>query len=65
MKKGIEMFNVLLAGGGTGGHLFPGISLAEAIKAREPDAEINFVITGKKLDLKILVMCHLITHSGY
>lgn len=48
------MFKVLLAGGGTGGHLFPGISLAEAIKSREPDAEINFVISGKKLDLKIL-----------
>jgi UDP-N-acetylglucosamine--N-acetylmuramyl-(pentapeptide) pyrophosphoryl-undecaprenol N-acetylglucosamine transferase len=53
-KRENNMFKVFMAGGGTGGHLFPGISLAEAIKSREPDSDIRFVISGKKLDLALL-----------
>lgn len=34
---------VLISGGGTGGHIFPALSIANAIKRREPDAEILFV----------------------
>ena len=34
---------ILLAGGGTGGHLFPGIAIAEALRRREAGAEICFV----------------------
>jgi UDP-N-acetylglucosamine--N-acetylmuramyl-(pentapeptide) pyrophosphoryl-undecaprenol N-acetylglucosamine transferase len=48
------MFKVFMAGGGSGGHLFPGISLAQAIKACEPDAQIRFLISAKKLDLALL-----------
>ena len=33
----------LLAGGGTGGHLFPGIAIAEALRRRKAGAEICFV----------------------
>ncbi len=34
---------VIVSGGGTGGHIFPAISIANAIKNRWPDAEILFV----------------------
>ena len=34
---------IIIAGGGTGGHLFPGISMAEAFKIREARNEILFV----------------------
>lgn len=36
---------IVVAGGGTGGHLFPGIAVAEEIKRRDPSAEIIFVGT--------------------
>jgi UDP-N-acetylglucosamine--N-acetylmuramyl-(pentapeptide) pyrophosphoryl-undecaprenol N-acetylglucosamine transferase len=34
---------VIVSGGGTGGHIFPAISIANAIRAKQPDAEILFV----------------------
>lgn len=34
---------IIISGGGTGGHIFPAISIANAIKAKRPDAEILFV----------------------
>lgn len=34
---------VIISGGGTGGHIFPAVSIANAIKALRPDAEILFV----------------------
>ena len=34
---------VIVSGGGTGGHIFPAVSIANAIKAQHPDAEILFV----------------------
>ena len=34
---------ILIAGGGTGGHLFPALALAEAFKERDPRNEILFV----------------------
>jgi UDP-N-acetylglucosamine--N-acetylmuramyl-(pentapeptide) pyrophosphoryl-undecaprenol N-acetylglucosamine transferase len=38
---------LLLAGGGTGGHLFPAVALAQELKRVEPDAEILFVGTER------------------
>lgn len=40
MKKNIR---VIVSGGGTGGHIFPAVSIANAIKAKHPEAEILFV----------------------
>lgn len=37
--------NVFLTGGGTGGHIFPAIAIAQAIEAKEPTANIHFVGT--------------------
>lgn len=42
---------VIIAGGGTGGHVFPGIALARALEARG-DAEILFVGTPRGLETK-------------
>ena len=43
-----------IAGGGTGGHLFPGIALANALKRREPGSEILFIGTSRLLDQQAL-----------
>ena len=34
---------VIISGGGTGGHIFPAVSIANAVKAKRPDAKILFV----------------------
>ena len=34
---------VIISGGGTGGHIFPAVSIANAVKAMRPDAKILFV----------------------
>ncbi|MFB9898093.1 undecaprenyldiphospho-muramoylpentapeptide beta-N-acetylglucosaminyltransferase [[Hallella] seregens] len=34
---------IIISGGGTGGHIFPAVSIANAIKAKHPDAKILFV----------------------
>jgi UDP-N-acetylglucosamine--N-acetylmuramyl-(pentapeptide) pyrophosphoryl-undecaprenol N-acetylglucosamine transferase len=46
--------NVVIAGGGTGGHIYPGIAIARAIKAQHPDFEIHFVGTPAGLENKIV-----------
>ncbi len=45
-------YKVLFAGGGTGGHLFPAIAVAEQIKELKPDTEILFVGTKSKIEGK-------------
>jgi UDP-N-acetylglucosamine--N-acetylmuramyl-(pentapeptide) pyrophosphoryl-undecaprenol N-acetylglucosamine transferase len=44
---------VLIAGGGTGGHVFPALSIAEAIKAIAPGTDVAFV--GRKEGLEMTV----------
>ena len=38
-----NQLRIVISGGGTGGHIFPAISIANAIKAKHPEAEILFV----------------------
>ncbi|HJO59066.1 MAG TPA: glycosyltransferase, partial [Nitrospinaceae bacterium] len=45
---------VVIAGGGTGGHLYPGIALAKALKRNDMDIEITFVGTRQGIESKIL-----------
>ena len=45
---------VLVAGGGTGGHLYPGIAVAQEIKARRPDAEVVFVGTAHGIESRVI-----------
>ncbi len=43
---------IVISGGGTGGHVFPAISIAEAIRAAEPDAELLFVGALGKIEME-------------
>jgi len=44
----------ILAGGGTGGHLFPGIAVAHALVGQSPTATIEFLTTDRPLDQQLL-----------
>ena len=41
---------LIITGGGTGGHLFPGISLAQAMTQAYPDCEVLYIGTERKVD---------------
>lgn len=45
---------LLIAGGGTGGHLFPGIAVAEEFLSRDPANEVLFVGTERGVEAKLL-----------
>lgn len=47
-----EELRVIISGGGTGGHIFPAISIANAIKAQHPDAQILFVGAEGRMEMK-------------
>jgi UDP-N-acetylglucosamine--N-acetylmuramyl-(pentapeptide) pyrophosphoryl-undecaprenol N-acetylglucosamine transferase len=44
----------LIAGGGTGGHLYPGIAIADEIKRRRPEAKVIFAGRGLPLERSIV-----------
>lgn len=43
---------IIMAGGGTGGHIFPAIAIANAIKQLKPDAQILFVGAKGKMEME-------------
>jgi UDP-N-acetylglucosamine--N-acetylmuramyl-(pentapeptide) pyrophosphoryl-undecaprenol N-acetylglucosamine transferase len=45
---------LLIAGGGTGGHLFPGVAIAEELRARQPEAPVRFVGTERGIEARVL-----------
>ena len=45
---------VVIAGGGTGGHLFPGLAVARALKARVPSAQISFAGTSTGIEARVI-----------
>lgn len=47
--------SVIFAGGGTGGHLFPGIAVARELLVREPDARVLFVGSQKPIEPEIVI----------
>lgn len=47
-------YRFLFAGGGTGGHLFPAIAVAEKIKKLKPEADIIFVGTKGKIEATVV-----------
>jgi UDP-N-acetylglucosamine--N-acetylmuramyl-(pentapeptide) pyrophosphoryl-undecaprenol N-acetylglucosamine transferase len=45
---------VVIAGGGTGGHLYPGIAVARELLARQPDAAISFAGTARGIESRVI-----------
>ena len=45
---------VVIAGGGTGGHLYPGIAVAQELRTRRPDAEISFAGTAGGIEARVI-----------
>ncbi|MFW5967331.1 MAG: UDP-N-acetylglucosamine--N-acetylmuramyl-(pentapeptide) pyrophosphoryl-undecaprenol N-acetylglucosamine transferase, partial [Persicimonas sp.] len=45
---------VVIAGGGTGGHLFPGVAVVEAIQRREPSIDAAFVGTERGIEARVI-----------
>ncbi|MEP6617477.1 MAG: undecaprenyldiphospho-muramoylpentapeptide beta-N-acetylglucosaminyltransferase [Ginsengibacter sp.] len=43
---------IIIAGGGTGGHIFPAIAIANAIRKQDPDVEILFVGAKGKMEMQ-------------
>jgi UDP-N-acetylglucosamine--N-acetylmuramyl-(pentapeptide) pyrophosphoryl-undecaprenol N-acetylglucosamine transferase len=48
---------IFIAGGGTGGHLYPGLAIAEAVRALAPEAAVAFSSTCREIDRKVLDGC--------
>jgi UDP-N-acetylglucosamine--N-acetylmuramyl-(pentapeptide) pyrophosphoryl-undecaprenol N-acetylglucosamine transferase len=45
---------ILIAGGGTGGHLYPGIALARELKRRDPSTQVTFVGTAAGIEARVV-----------
>ena len=48
----MQQLKILISGGGTGGHIFPALSIANAIKKRYPSAEILFVGAENRMEME-------------
>ena len=46
-----QPYRLIFSGGGTGGHVFPAIAIANAFRARHPDADILFVGAQGKMEM--------------
>ena len=57
--KGDRDFRILMSGGGTGGHIFPAIAIADEIKKRFPEAEFLFIGANGKMEME------KVPQSGY
>lgn len=49
MKK---EYRIIVSGGGTGGHIFPALSIADAIKSKHPEAKILFVGANNRMEMQ-------------
>ncbi|HWF86271.1 MAG TPA: undecaprenyldiphospho-muramoylpentapeptide beta-N-acetylglucosaminyltransferase [Vicinamibacterales bacterium] len=45
---------IVIAGGGTGGHLYPGIAVAREWLSRQPDAQISFAGTARGIEARVV-----------
>ena len=51
---------IILSGGGTGGHIYPAISIANELKSRDNNSEILFVGAKDKMEMNIVSIQSLI-----
>ena len=49
MKKD---YRIIISGGGTGGHIFPALSIADAIRSKHPEAKILFVGADNRMEMQ-------------
>ena len=49
MKK---EYRIIVSGGGTGGHIFPALSIADAIRRKQPNAKILFVGADNRMEMQ-------------
>ena len=49
MKQSV---NILLSGGGTGGHIYPAIAIANELKHRNPNAKFLFVGANDRMEME-------------
>ncbi len=54
-----ENLRIIISGGGTGGHIFPAVSIANAIKEQHPEADILFVGAEGRMEM------HRVPAAGY
>lgn len=54
MLIGVEKMRVIISGGGTGGHIYPAIAIANKIKDKHPKAEILFIGTSSGLEADVI-----------
>jgi UDP-N-acetylglucosamine--N-acetylmuramyl-(pentapeptide) pyrophosphoryl-undecaprenol N-acetylglucosamine transferase len=47
-----KKLKVLMSGGGTGGHIFPAVAIAQEIQKRFPDAEFLFMGANGKMEME-------------
>jgi UDP-N-acetylglucosamine--N-acetylmuramyl-(pentapeptide) pyrophosphoryl-undecaprenol N-acetylglucosamine transferase len=52
MNNQQQRLKVIISGGGTGGHIFPAISIANALKQKDPDIDILFVGAEGKMEME-------------
>lgn len=48
----MQSLRVIISGGGTGGHIFPALAIADAVKRRVPNAEVLFVGAKGKMEME-------------
>jgi hypothetical protein len=53
-EKSPVPFSVVIAGGGTGGHLYPGIAVARELLSRRPGAAISFAGTASGIEARVI-----------
>ncbi|RLC05163.1 MAG: hypothetical protein DRH90_06755, partial [Deltaproteobacteria bacterium] len=53
-NKTIRTISLIIAGGGTGGHLFPGIAVAEEVLAADKNSHVRFIGTGNRFETSVL-----------
>lgn len=56
------MKNVIFAGGGTGGHLYPALALGAALKERDPDVRVHYVGARRGVEARVLP-AHGVEHT--
>jgi UDP-N-acetylglucosamine--N-acetylmuramyl-(pentapeptide) pyrophosphoryl-undecaprenol N-acetylglucosamine transferase len=54
MNINMKKLRIVMAGGGTGGHLFPAIAIAEAFLEKNPRNDLLFVSTGRPFEKTVL-----------